>query len=229
MRRWEMTTRIINTFTAPWSPRWIVRNARMRKVIESIFVVNSLYCFTTVHEWGSAEMYTFSNTALGRKRKNRFFLYLKPPRFFFITSLFFQTCASDHSHRAMLSRPLTLLAHLCFLLRLVLPPLFSLLLFLFLLSFFLSLLSSLLSSLSSFFSSLSSLLFLLSCLLFLSFPPLWQHEKIALFVYFQQNKKRAKAKGKKKCHTKTMRGRKKPVQRVHKRTPHVPLRQNVEE
>jgi hypothetical protein len=41
----------------------------MRKVIESIFVVNSLYCFTTVHEWGSVEMYTCSNTALGRKEK----------------------------------------------------------------------------------------------------------------------------------------------------------------
>ncbi len=45
----------------------------MRKVLESIFVVNSLYCFTTVHEWGSVEMYTCSNTALGRKRKNRWF------------------------------------------------------------------------------------------------------------------------------------------------------------
>jgi hypothetical protein len=90
----------------------------MRKVLESVFVVNSLYCFTTVHEWGSEEMYTCSNTALGRKRKNRWFcfLYLKPPRCFFITSLFFQTCVSDHSHRALLSRPLTLLAHLCFLL-----------------------------------------------------------------------------------------------------------------
>ncbi len=33
------------------------------KVLESIFVVNSLYCFTTVHEWGSVEMYTCSNTA----------------------------------------------------------------------------------------------------------------------------------------------------------------------
>ncbi len=41
----------------------------MRKVIESIFVVNSLYCFTTVHEWGSVEMYACSNTALDRKRK----------------------------------------------------------------------------------------------------------------------------------------------------------------
>jgi hypothetical protein len=89
----------------------------MRKIIESIFVVNSLYCFTTVHEWGSVEMYTCSNTALGRKRKNRWFvfLYLKPPRCFFITSLFFQACVSDHSHRSLLSRPLTLLAHLCFL------------------------------------------------------------------------------------------------------------------
>ncbi len=42
-----------------------------------------------------------------------FFLYLKPPRCFFITSLFFQTCVSDHSHRSLLSRPLTLLEHLC--------------------------------------------------------------------------------------------------------------------
>jgi hypothetical protein len=57
----------------------------MRKVIESIFVVNSLYCFTTVHEWVSVEMYTCSNTALGRKRKNRwfFFIYLNPPPLFF--------------------------------------------------------------------------------------------------------------------------------------------------
>jgi len=51
------------------------RNVRMRKVIESIFVVNSLYCFTTVHEWGSVEMYTCSNTAVGRKRKNRWFCF----------------------------------------------------------------------------------------------------------------------------------------------------------
>jgi hypothetical protein len=48
----------------------------MRQVIESIFVVNSLYCFTTVHEWESVEMYTCSNTALGRKRKNRWFCFL---------------------------------------------------------------------------------------------------------------------------------------------------------
>jgi hypothetical protein len=48
-------------------------------------------------------------------------------------------------------------------------------------------------------------------------------------VYFQQYKKKAKTKGNKKCHTETMRGKKKPVQLVHKRTPHVPLRQNVEE
>jgi hypothetical protein len=57
----------------------------MRKVLESIFVVNSLYCFTTVHEWGSVEMYTCSNTALGRKRKNRwfcFFIFKTPPLFF---------------------------------------------------------------------------------------------------------------------------------------------------
>ena len=89
----------------------------MKKVLESIFVVNSLYCFTTVHEWGSVEMYTCSNTALGRKRKKKmFFLYLKPPPLFFDYNFFVQTCASDHSHRALLSRPLTLLAHLCFLL-----------------------------------------------------------------------------------------------------------------
>ncbi len=56
-------------------------------VIESVFVVNSLYCFTTVHEWRSVEMYTGSNTALGRKRKidGFVFLYLKPPRCFLIT------------------------------------------------------------------------------------------------------------------------------------------------
>jgi hypothetical protein len=47
----------------------------MSQVIESIFVVNSLYCFTTVHEWGSVEMYTCSNTALGRKRKNGWFCF----------------------------------------------------------------------------------------------------------------------------------------------------------
>jgi hypothetical protein len=88
----------------------------MRKVSESIFVFNSLYCFTTVHEWWSVEMYTCSNTGLGRKRKNRcFFFIFKTPPFFFITSLFFQTCVSDHSHRVLLSRPLTLLVHLCFL------------------------------------------------------------------------------------------------------------------
>jgi hypothetical protein len=45
-----------------------------------------------------------------------FFFYLKPPRCFFITIFFVQTCAPDHSHRALLSRPLTLLAHLHFLL-----------------------------------------------------------------------------------------------------------------
>jgi hypothetical protein len=56
----------------------------MRQVIESIFVVNSLYCFATVHEWGSVEMYTCSNTTLGRKRKNRwfFFIFKTPPLFF---------------------------------------------------------------------------------------------------------------------------------------------------
>ena len=90
----------------------------MKKVLESIFVVNSLYCFTTVHEWGSVEMYTCSNTALGRKRKNRwfcFFTFKTPPLLFdYIFSV--QTCAPDHSHRALLSRPLTLLVHLCFLL-----------------------------------------------------------------------------------------------------------------
>ena len=60
----------------------------MKKVLESIFVVNSLYCFTTVHEWGSVEMYTCSNTALGRKRKNRWFCFFifKPPRCFLFTS-----------------------------------------------------------------------------------------------------------------------------------------------
>ena len=90
----------------------------MKKVLESIFVVNSLYCFTTVHEWGSVEMYTCSNTALGRKRKNRwfcFFIFKTPPCFLITTFFFVQTCAPDHSHRALLSRPLTLLAHLCFL------------------------------------------------------------------------------------------------------------------
>jgi hypothetical protein len=61
----------------------------MRKVIESIFVVNSLYCFTTVHEWGSVEMYTCSSTALGRKRKNRwFFLIFKTPPLFFYYIIF---------------------------------------------------------------------------------------------------------------------------------------------
>ena len=57
----------------------------MKKVLESIFVVNSLYCFTTVHEWGSVEMYTCSNTALGRKRKNRWFCFFifTTPRCFF--------------------------------------------------------------------------------------------------------------------------------------------------
>jgi hypothetical protein len=29
----------------------------------------------TVHEWGSVQMYTCSNTALGRKRKNRWFCF----------------------------------------------------------------------------------------------------------------------------------------------------------
>jgi hypothetical protein len=64
----------------------------MRKVLESIFVVNSLYCFTTVHEWGSVEMYTCSNTALGRKRKNRWFCFFifKPPPLFLITSFPFK-------------------------------------------------------------------------------------------------------------------------------------------
>ncbi len=89
----------------------------MRKVVERIFVVNSLYCFTTVHEWGSVEMYTCSNTTLGRKRKNRwfcFFIFKTSPLFFYYI-FFFQTCESDYSHRALFSRPLTLLAHLCFL------------------------------------------------------------------------------------------------------------------
>jgi hypothetical protein len=57
----------------------------MRKGLESIFVVDSLYCFTTVHEWGSVEMYTCSNTTLGRKRKNRwfcFFIFKTSPLFF---------------------------------------------------------------------------------------------------------------------------------------------------
>ncbi len=62
----------------------------MRKVLESIFVVNYLYCFTIVHEWGSVEMYMCSNTVLGRKRKNRRFCFFifKPPRCFFITPFF---------------------------------------------------------------------------------------------------------------------------------------------
>ena len=62
----------------------------MKKVLESIFVVNSLYCFTTVHEWGSVEMYTCSNTALGRKRKNRWFCFFifKPPPLFFDYTFF---------------------------------------------------------------------------------------------------------------------------------------------
>ncbi len=46
----------------------------MRKVIESIFVVDSLYCFTTVHEWGSVEMYTCSNTDLGKEKKSFFYI-----------------------------------------------------------------------------------------------------------------------------------------------------------
>ena len=44
-----------------------------------------------------------------------FFFIFKTPRCFFITTLFFRTCTSDHSHRALLFRPLTLLVHLCFL------------------------------------------------------------------------------------------------------------------
>jgi hypothetical protein len=44
-----------------------------------------------------------------------FFLYLKPSVVFFNYNFFVQTCASDHSHRALLSRPLTLLTHLHFL------------------------------------------------------------------------------------------------------------------
>jgi hypothetical protein len=114
-----MTTTLINTFTASWPPRWIVRNTRMRKVIESIFVVNSLYCFTAVHEWGSVEMYTCSNTSSGRKRKNRcFFFIFKTPPLFFYYNFSFKHVRSDHSHRALLSRPLTLFVHLCFLWRL---------------------------------------------------------------------------------------------------------------
>jgi hypothetical protein len=62
----------------------------MRQVIESIFVVNSLYCFTSVHEWGSVEMYTCSNTALDRKRKNRWFcfFYIQNPPVVFLLQLF---------------------------------------------------------------------------------------------------------------------------------------------
>jgi hypothetical protein len=63
-------------------------------------------------------MYTSSNTALGRKKEKIdgfVFLYLKSPRCFLL-QLFVQTCAPDHSHRTLLSRPWTLLAHLCFLL-----------------------------------------------------------------------------------------------------------------
>jgi hypothetical protein len=77
-------------------------NARMRKVIESIFVVNSLYCFTTVHEWGSVEMYTCSNTGLGRKRKNRwfcFFYILTPPLFFYYNFSFKHVCLTIHIDR----------------------------------------------------------------------------------------------------------------------------------
>ncbi len=64
------------------------------------------------------EMYTCSNTALCRKRKNTWFCFFifKPPPLFFDYIFFVQTCAPDHSHRALLSRPLTLLVHLCFLL-----------------------------------------------------------------------------------------------------------------
>jgi hypothetical protein len=55
----------------------------MREVIESIFVVDSLYCFTTVHEWGSVEMYTCSNK-VGKEKKDVFFSYLKPPLVFLL-------------------------------------------------------------------------------------------------------------------------------------------------
>jgi hypothetical protein len=46
-----------------------------------------------------------------------FFFIFKTPPLFFYYKIFFQTCESDHSHRALFSRPLTLLAHLCFLLK----------------------------------------------------------------------------------------------------------------
>jgi hypothetical protein len=57
---------------------------------------------------------TCSNTALGTKRKNRWFcfFYILNPPVVFLLLLFVQTCAPDHSHSALLSRPLTLLAHL---------------------------------------------------------------------------------------------------------------------
>ncbi len=77
-----------------------------------------LHVFFLQYRGIPVEMYTCSNTALGRKRKNRWFCFLifKPPRCFLITKFFsVQTCAPDHSHRALLSRPLTLLAHLHFL------------------------------------------------------------------------------------------------------------------
>ncbi len=44
-----------------------------------------------------------------------FFLYLNPP-VVFLLKLFVQTCVPDHSHRALLSCPLTMHAYLCFLL-----------------------------------------------------------------------------------------------------------------
>ncbi len=63
----------------------------------------------------------------------------------------------------------------------------------------------------------------LSCL-FIQSPTL-----VTSDVYFQEYKKRAKDKGKKKCHTKTMRGRKSRYNLYIREPPHVPLRQNVEE
>jgi hypothetical protein len=74
-------------------------------------------CHDEIRMYGIVEMYTCSNTALGRKEKKDgfvFFIFKTPPLFFYY-NFFVQTCVSDHSHRVLLSRPLTLLAHLCFL------------------------------------------------------------------------------------------------------------------
>jgi hypothetical protein len=46
------------------------KSSILHRSVQGVFrFVLFAHCFTTVHEWGSVEMYTCSNTALGRKRK----------------------------------------------------------------------------------------------------------------------------------------------------------------